>query len=248
MDSSPSHSESGTNHSSTPRIRNICAYDAAFEQHLIDHGVLPARRNHVDPGNLDEIKERLMQRRPSLSPSAFTDEAFWDFVQKDEEAQDEKGVMRKVFPIIEGDADIPSALSLRCTNFAALTDGTLTMAQPDFYDGSDPIELDRRVRNQIGPHIIPSKRLTHPLLPNFSMEAEGPDGSPAVMRRQAIYIAALGARSMDAIQSFGEEGDKTYDGNAYTITSTYSSGHLRMYAMHPAKHTQSTEGPEYHMI
>lgn len=43
--------------------------------------------------------------------------------------------MSKAFPIITGTADIPSQENLPFTNLQDLTDGSITKAQPDFYDG-----------------------------------------------------------------------------------------------------------------
>jgi hypothetical protein len=57
-------------------------------------------------------------------------------------------------------------------------------------------------------------------MPNFFLEAKGPDGSLAVARRQACYDGALGARGIHSLQSFGTS-KPVYDNNAYTIESIY---------------------------
>ncbi|OCK78089.1 hypothetical protein K432DRAFT_418204 [Lepidopterella palustris CBS 459.81] len=252
MSSSQSRAGSGTNSPSTSsrttlRTKKNSAYDACFEQHLIDNCIYPEGYN-TEPDNLDEIKERLAQPRPSLSPSSFTRETFLEFKRKNRDAVTEAEVMGNVFPIIKGNANIPSGHNRPFGNLAPLTDGTLVDPKPDFYDGSRPIELDRHVRNELGPHIAPSRRLTAPLLPNFSMEAKGPDGSAAVAKRQACYDGAIGARAMHSLQSFGEDGE-TYDGNAHTITSTYQSGTgcLKLYTIHLTRSAGSGTSPEYHM-
>ncbi|KAF2189895.1 hypothetical protein K469DRAFT_515148, partial [Zopfia rhizophila CBS 207.26] len=114
--------------------------------------------------------------------------------------------------------------------------------------GSRPAELDRRVRNDLKPYIVPSKRLHEPLLPNFFTEVKGPDGKASEMKLQATYDAAHGARAMLKMQSYGQDG-YNYDGNAYTFASTYHSGTgtLQMYAMHPTEPVESRDRPGYHM-
>ena len=49
---------------------------------------------------------------------------------------------------------------------------------------------------------------------------------------------------MHQLQSYRQK-ELIYDGNAYTITSTYHDGMLKMYTTHP---TQAVDGTtEYHM-
>ncbi|TKA64436.1 hypothetical protein B0A49_10134 [Cryomyces minteri] len=157
--------------------------------------------------------------------------------------------MSAVFPIIAGNADIPSQEDVMYTNLAPLTDGTITAPMPDFYDGALPQQLDRRVRNELGQYIVPSKNFSTPALPNFFAEAKGPDGSAAVAKRQACYDGAIGARGMLHARSYASGDDMEYDGNAYTITSTYhnSTGTLMMYTTHPTQPAESGGKPDYHM-
>lgn len=78
------------------------------------------------------------------------------------------------------------------------------------------------------------------------MEAKAPEGSSAVVKRQACYDGALGARAMHELQSYRQD-QPIYDGNAYTLTTTYhaGSGSLKLYSTHP---TQLADGNiEYHM-
>lgn len=84
--------------------------------------------------------------RASLSPSRSTREEFLDLKEQNEEALTESKVISKVFPIITGTTDIPSQENLRFTNLKSLTDGSITKAQPDFYDGARPEELNKKVR------------------------------------------------------------------------------------------------------
>jgi len=64
-----------------------------------------------------------------------------------------------------------------------------------------------------------------------------------VTQRQAWYDGVLGARAMHSLQSYKQE--PVYDGQAYTCSSTYHAGMLKIYVHHI---TESVDGtPEYHM-
>ncbi|KAG5301145.1 hypothetical protein I7I48_01058 [Histoplasma ohiense] len=130
-------------------------------------------------------------------------------------------------------------------NLAPLTDGTLALARPDHFFGARPEQLNRSIREGLSDQIIPSTQDDLPMAPNFLLEAKGPDGSPAVATRQACYDGALGARGMHALQSYQQE--PTYDNNAYTFTSTYQSGQLKIYATHISKSGDPDSRAEYIM-
>jgi hypothetical protein len=51
---------------------------------------------------------------------------------------------------------------------------------------------------------------------------------------------------MHTLQNYGEE-EPAYDGNAYTYSSTYHAGTLKLYAHHATPPTAPDERPEYHM-
>lgn len=230
------------------------AYDPNFEQHLIDHGVYPIDYDFPDdrepprPNNEEEILNRLTQPRPSLSSSHFSHKAFCTFKRTNSRALTETMVMRKPFPTISGDNGIPSAAELPFGNLEPLTDGTIVDAKPDFYDGANPAQIDRRIREELNSHIIPSNKQHAPALPNFFTEGKGPDGSAAVATRQACYDGALGARAMHSLQMYGVENSKErYDNNAYIITSTYHNGNLKMYTAHPGPSENPSLSTEYHM-
>jgi len=97
--------DDSTAKTSTSKTKKSSPYDPNFEQNLIDHGTYPNRYRHPDgrrppkPDNWNEINQRMTQPRPSLSPSHFSDGAFDDFVQTNEEALTEAIVMRKVLMI-----------------------------------------------------------------------------------------------------------------------------------------------------
>ena len=238
MDSSQSDSKEKT------KTRRTSAYDEDFEQHLKDHGIYKDNRAQK-PSNWEEINKRLAQRRPSLSPSQFTEAAFEAYRRINEEAVTEARVMSNVFPIIAGTADIPSMENLRFTNLKELTDGSITKAQPDFYDGAHPEELNKHIRGELGPYTVPSMRTLAPCLPNFFTEAKGPKGLTDVAKNQAMYDGALGARGIHELRSYIDL-ETVNDHNAYTIACTYKNdGLLTMYTIHPMKSTNPEHPTEY---
>ncbi|KAI9670729.1 MAG: hypothetical protein M1817_003839 [Caeruleum heppii] len=244
----PNESTAKTSH------RKSSAYHGDFEQHLVDHGIYPADYDFPDdrdssrPNNEDEILHRLNQSRSSLSPSRFSDDAFRVFVRTNARASTEARVMSTGFPIIAGEANAHSAENLAFGNLEPLTDGTLVDAKPDFYDGAPPAQIDRRVRADLSSYIIPSTQRQAPALPNFFAEAKGPKGSAVVAKRQACYDGAIGARGIHQLRSFQATNANTiFDNNAYTITSTYHDGLLKIYTSHPTQSTDPGHPPEYHM-
>jgi len=234
------------------KTRKSSAYDPEFEQHLIDHGVYPEGyggvRNLQEPHNWEEINARLALPRASLSPSRFNREAFLDFKEKNQEALTEATVMSKVFPIIAGTADIPSQENLLFGNLKHLTDGSITKAKPDCYDGGRPADLNKQIREELGPYIVPSTNTAAPCLPNFFTEGKGPNGNTAVCKRQALYDGALGARGIHELRLYVDP-ETAYDNNAYTITSTYhgGSGDLTIYSTHPTPSNDPQNPTEYRM-
>ena len=250
MDSSQSGSrkraKKGRELGTSSSTKKSSAYDPAFKQHLNDHGIYKGIRAQK-PSNWAEINERLAQPRPSLSPSQFSEAAFEIFQQTNENALTENTVMSKAFPIITGTADIPSQENLYFGNLKDLTDGSITKAKPDFYDGARPTELNRQVREQLSEYIEPSTKKNAPLLPNFFTEGKGPDGSAPVSELQAMYDGALGARGIHELRSYMDP-ETAYDNNAYALTSTYHpSGLLTMYTSHPVESTNPNHRTEYRM-
>ena len=234
------------------KTRRTSAYDPAFKQHLIDHGVYPegygGLRNVQEPDNWEEIHARLAVPRASLSPSRFSREEFWDFKEKNEDALTEETVMSKAFPIIAGTAKIPSQQNLIFGNLKDLTDGSITKAKPDFYDGTLPAELHKQIRADLGPYIVPSKNTSAPCVPNFFTEGKGANASPAVCKLQALHDGALGARGVHELRSF-IDGEASYNNDAYTITSTYhgGTGALKLYTVHPTLSTNPDRVIEFCM-
>lgn len=231
--------------------RRSSAYDPAFEQHLIDHGIYPddygGARNAQQPHNLEEIQARLAMPRASLSPSRFSRESFLDFKDGKKKDLTENLVMSNAFRIIAGSTDIPSQQNLLFGNLEQLTDGSITQAQPDFYDGSHPADINAHIREELGSFIVPSTNTAAPCLPNFFAEGKGPNGSSAVCEKQVLYDGAVGARGMHKLRSYVDS-ETAYDYNAYTIMSTYHpSGILTIYTTHPSPSKTPQISTEYHM-
>ncbi|KAI9848517.1 MAG: hypothetical protein M1837_007186 [Sclerophora amabilis] len=230
----------------------MLAYHPAFQVHLVDHGVYPDMYDY--PGghrelkldNWAEIQQRLQQPRVSLSLSRFSDGVFRTFRKKTKDASNETEVMTNLLPTIQGDSDNPSGMKRMFTNLTPLTDGTIVDAQPDFYYGARPQQLDPRIRRELSSDIIPSKDRSVPILPNHFTEGKGPKWGVIVAERQALYDGALGARAMHRLQSYGEP-LPIYDNNAYTITSYYCSGLLSIFTVHLTEPRNPGDRPEYHM-
>ena len=106
--------------------------------------------------NWEEINNKLVQPRPSLSPSCFSEGAFQDFRWTNARALSEGKVMRTTFPIIAGNANIPNKWDLVFTNLEPITDGTLVDAKPDYYDEACLEQIDKQVQDELGFVIIPS--------------------------------------------------------------------------------------------
>ncbi|OAT04355.1 hypothetical protein BDBG_00923 [Blastomyces gilchristii SLH14081] len=145
----------------------------------------------------------------------------------------QQNLIDHVIPILDGDISDPKCVGgdYSFRNLTSLTDGTLAAAKPDHFYGACPEQLNHQIRVDLSHHIVPDDL---PMAPNFVFEAKGPDGSLAVATRQACYDGALGARGMHALQSY-QQGEPTYDNNAYTLTSTYHGGQLKLYTTHVSK-------------
>ncbi|EFR03429.1 hypothetical protein MGYG_06426 [Nannizzia gypsea CBS 118893] len=246
--------ESSNSNNKTTKTTSTTAYNRNFEQKLIDHGIYPKGYEYPDgrvpakPSNWEEIKERLAQPRRSLSPSKFSERDFQKFERADTNASKEKPVATSVIPTIDGDISDRKCVGgdYPFGNLAPLTDGTLANAKPDHFFGARPEQLSSNIRDELSEFIIPSTQTSLPMAPNFFLETKGPDGSLAVATRQACYHGALGARGIQKLQSYKQD-EPGYDNNAYTITSTYHGGQLKLYTTHPIAPRESNEHPEYIM-
>ena len=227
--------------------------DPNYQQKLIDSNVLPHGYEYPDghepplPQNWDEINRRLAQRRPSLSPSAFLEEKFQAFVEKNNCAFNEDAVKDSELPaMLEAMGASDGAFkNILFTNIDPITDN-IAYAKPDYYYGAQPEQIHQDVRDQLSKNIVPSKHSHLPTVPNFFLEAKGPDGSLPEARRQALHDGAIGARAMQSIQSYGKS-EPVYDNNAYTISSTYHGGTLKIYSHSTTQPYGHRKRPEYYM-
>ncbi|KAI9651880.1 MAG: hypothetical protein M1829_002116 [Trizodia sp. TS-e1964] len=186
-------------------------YNRNFQQHLLDNGIHPPGFTAPDsqdaplPVNWWEIKKRLARPRGSLTLSNFGKV---------------KQIEIKVIPIIEGQVRHSVCIGRGpLWNLDELTDGTIVPGNPDLYYGARPQQLDRRVRDEIIGHIIPSTQDNLPLAPNFFLAVKGPQGTIDVAENQASYDGSLGARGMHTFQTYGQN-EPDFDHTAATLSSS----------------------------
>ncbi|KAF3481226.1 uncharacterized protein GIQ15_03985 [Arthroderma uncinatum] len=254
--SATANTKATTNSSKTTTTKSTSttAYSRNFQQHLIDSGVYPDGHEYDDgdspaePKNWDEINAILTRQRRSLSPTNFTKDDFRMFKREDQLVSKEVDIIASVIPIIDGDGGRSKCRGrdYQFTNLSPLTDGSLVIPKPDHFFGARPHQLHPKIREELSSSIVPSKQDDLPLAPNFFLEAKGPDGTPIVAMRQACYDGAFGARGIYALQSY-KQPRPSYDSNAYTITSTYQTGTLKLYTTHIVGSKDKDSRPEYIM-
>ena len=231
------------------KIRKSSPYRPEFNQHLIDHGVHTTWKSQkID---LEQVRAALVVPRPSLSFSNFSESAFEAFQETNDQAEDGRDVLENIFPSITGplEDNYPFAKSMRFGNLEPLTDETIKAPKPDIALGALPGQLNPIVRHELQHHIVPSAATDKLIVvPNFFVEVKGPEGSAAVILRQARYDGAVGTRAMHSLQNYGRE-HPVYDGKAYTYSSTYhgGTGTLHLYAHHSTVPTTPGGQPEYHV-
>lgn len=235
----------------TSKARKSSAYNDNFEQHLIDYNIYPEGYEHPEsrstpePNNSNQTHQELLASRASLSPSRFPESVFRDFKRKNK-TKSEGSMMRHVIPLIAGDSNTANKSNIQFTNLVSLTDESTVKAVPDYFDGAKASDLHSVVRRELNELVIPTKHANVPMIPNFFIEAKGPSGSASVAEKQACYDGVHGARAMHALQNY-KLAEPTYHGNAYTYSSTYHDGTLKLYAHHVTAPTMAEERPEYHM-
>ncbi len=142
-------------------------------------------------------------------------------------------VMSKAFSIIAGTVDISSQKNLLFENLKHLTDGSIIKVESDRYDKTRPANLNKQIREELGPYIVPSTNIAASYLLNFFTEGKELNENIAVCKRQALYDGTLDAREIYELRSYIDL-ERAYDNNAYTITSTYHGGigALKLYSTH----------------
>jgi hypothetical protein len=174
--------------------------------------------------------------------------AFDRFCEAEAEAQNEDAVNRESLPTIFGEKrrDHPSAGNVPFGNMDGMAPDVFKRAKPDLYWGARPEQIDRRVRQDLNKQITPSTNDSYPAAPTFFLEVKDPDGSAAKKMMQACYAGAIGARGMHALQGYGQA-EPTYDNRAYTFSSMYHDGTLKLYVHHPTQPSRLGESPQDHM-
>lgn len=238
-----------------PTPESMGPYDTAFEQHPIDHHILPDDHEYPDgqmtpePGNMHAIRAALERPRASPSAPALSDTDFHKFCRANRLAKTARQVISTIVPTLEGEIVDRKCVAggIPLNNFDHLTNGTLAVGSPDFYYGARPEQLAMDIRKQLGGHIVPSTQHDLPILPNFFLQAKGSNASMEVALRQACYNGALGARAMHTLlQSYGQSVPR-YDNKAYVLTSSYLSGTLTMFTVHPLPPAKSNHRPGFAM-
>jgi hypothetical protein len=79
-----------------------------------------------------------------------------------------------MFPIISSDADIPNEENLQFTQLKSITGYITINPRPDFYNSACLKDIDKEVREELGPYIIPTGHATALVAPNFFIEAKAP--------------------------------------------------------------------------
>ena len=238
----------------TTKTKSTGPYDHAFQHNLTQNNIFTDNYEYPDgalppePENIDEILQAMARRRPSLSPSRFSNDDFRRFKREDGRASKERQVTTRVIPLIEGTVPAGNCIAedVAFSNLDSLTDGTIVAGKPDLCYGAKWEQLDSRVRKEQSRQIVPSTQSDLPILPNFFLEIKGPSGSSVVATRQACYNGALGARGIHSLQSYGQPNFE-YDNKAYTISSTYCAGLLKIYTSHPIPPRTPEDKPGFAM-
>jgi hypothetical protein len=239
----------------TKDTKNSRPKDANYQQKLIDGGIYPYGYKFPDgskpplPPDWEELNRRLAEARASLSPSRFSDGKYQEFIEEDAGAFNEDAVKDSVLPAMLRaiGASRGAQKNILFTNTEPIVAG-ISQAKPDYYYGAPPelIDPDIRQDERLKKHIIPSSHAHLPAVPNFSLEAKGPDGSLAEALRQACHNGAVGERAMHSLETYGKD-EPVYDGTAHTISSIFHGGTLKMYGHSVAPPNGPRTRPEYYM-
>jgi hypothetical protein len=216
----------------------------------MDHAIFP-ELGHPEILHDQKTLERILgRRRRSLSSSAFTEEDFQNFRQKCFAAKLEAAVTTSVLPIIVGQTNgIRHEENRLFTNITDLTDGNISKAKPDLYDGAVPKQIHEIARHALGPYISPSKNAGALVLPNFFIEIKGDSNSSRfVLNNQGLYDGALGARALDHARRYANAGLARADLGRYSIVATYDNAKrlLELFVMHTSVNDQSATSPAYY--
>ncbi|GJN81996.1 hypothetical protein VFPFJ_02892 [Purpureocillium lilacinum] len=217
-------------------------YDAAFAQHLVDHGVVPkgvfphgfvdptGSKSPSQPDNLSELHKVSCRRRASLAGS---DPGYDEFVKTDDLVNDGMETPEALLPLLEGSSNQCETIGggVPFSNLDHLTDGSLVAAQPGTYHGVLQNTFRPRVLAKLRQQIVPSLDRWDPVLPTVFLEAKSPNACEKASVCQMLYTMALGARAYRSLQdAAGGRGPVRIDHGAYTFGAVYRCGWLQLFA------------------
>lgn len=226
---------------------------------LVDNNIFPEGFRYPDsyPApeliNLDTILDELSVERCG---KRWYEEKYFQMLQHTNHSLSRSTILRRVIPILEGtideielDPDTMNDGDIELDNLTPLVEGVEVVLQPDYFDGAPFTAIDRPVRDALGGIIIPSKHIAAPIAPNFFLEVRKPSGNAVTTKMEACYYGACGARLMHAIQNYGQARRPKYDKKAYSFSSTYINGLLKIYAHFIVEQDYEHGGfPGYHMF
>lgn len=231
--------------------------DEPFEKHLIEYRCFPHDFVHrggqgvARPRNWEELQQLISSRQRIQTTNIESQDYNSETTLASQLASIQASRRRpKAFflyapGILEGTDDTDLATGVHFEQLKPLTDGSLIAAEPGFYRGANISQLSPPVCEALKSYIVPSYDKT-PILPNFFVEAWPGFSHYRVGIRQSLYIGCMGARAMQALQSY-DKPDLIFDGNAYTIVATYYDDVLELYSLHPTKPVESRSPIQYHM-
>ncbi|KAH0531336.1 hypothetical protein TsFJ059_000181 [Trichoderma semiorbis] len=226
---------------------------------LVDNNIFPEGFRYPDsyPApeliNLDTILDELSVGRCG---QRWYEEKKFRMLQHTNHSLSRSTIMRRVIPILKGSVDDidlePDTMNdggTELDNLNPLVEGVEVVLQPDYFDGVPFTAIDRKIRDALGGIIIPSKHIAAPIAPNFFLEVRKPSGNAVTTKMEACYYGACGARLMHAIQNYGQNRRPKYDEKAYSFSSTYINGLLKIYAHFIVEQDHELgELPGYHMF
>lgn len=211
-------------------------YHESFLQLLIDHNVYPPEYKYPDaqrPAKAGNIKELLIRLRLARNDLGIIDEETIERLRDvNQNAPEDRATRMAVYPILEGDARYNGTRlsGIIFSNLDALLPVLLASPEPDLYCGARPEQIDVKVRNHLSGMIEPSDDTTCAAAPNFFLAAKGLEGVPDVLRNQATYQGAIGARAIHALESYNRT--PVFDTSIKAISCTYCDGQLIIYGTH----------------
>ncbi|SPO03045.1 uncharacterized protein DNG_05726 [Cephalotrichum gorgonifer] len=235
-------------------VKRISTFDANFDQNLADHDIWPqgwplsGDEPASRPSNLDDINQRLSNRRTSVSLERCPPSEFNGFVKKHAPGS-MYNVVYQVLRDVIGTFATTIGRGMPFDNLESITgkfDGSPMV--PAYYEGIPAEEIAEAVIRDLDRVIVPiGGGAGAPVLPSFFFEAAPREGNEMVATRQACYLGAQGARAMHRLQNYGRD-EPIYDGKAYTFSATYlGNGTLKLYSHHITAPSTAGGRPKYHM-